>query len=76
MSKRDKVLTALGGVLGAAAYLILVFGFHYWLHIDPKDTPRFLLGLALSAALGCMGGLATRPFSDDGWALVRNSLLH
>lgn len=76
MSKRDKILIALGGLLGAGIYVLLAFWSNHWLHTDPLALPRLLLGLALACALGCMAGLATRPFADDGFVLVRNSLLH
>ena len=76
MSKRDKVFIALGGLLGAGIYLFFEFWLNYWLHIDYAALPRLILGLVLAAALGCMAGLATRPFADDGFSLLRNSLLH
>jgi len=76
MSKRDKIFIVLGGLLGAGIYLFLEFWFNYWLHIDYAALPRMILGLVLSAALGCMAGLATRPFADDGLSLLRNSILH
>ena len=76
MSKRDKVFIALGGLLGAGIYLFFEFWLNYWLHIEYAALPRLMMGLLLSAALGCMAGLATRPFADDGLSLVRNSVLH
>ena len=76
MSKRDKIFIALGGLLGAGIYLFFEFWLNYWLHIEYAALPRLMLGLALAAALGCMAGLATRPFADDGFLLIRNSLLH
>ena len=76
MRKRDKVMIALGGLLGGGIYLMLEFWLNYWLHIEYAAVPRLLLGLVLATALGCMGGFATHPFADDGLVLVRNSLLH
>ncbi len=76
MSRRDKIYIALGGLLGAGIYLFVVLWFDYWLHIETSATGRLILGMALAAALGCMAGLATRPFADDGFDLVRNSVLH
>lgn len=76
MTKRDKILTALGGGLGGGLYLLLVVWLKNWFHADAPETAWVLLGLALSIALGCMAGLATRPFADDGMALVRESVLH
>lgn len=76
MRKRDKVFTVLGGLLGAGLYLFFIVWLHNWFHADAPSLSMISLGLLLSAALGCMGGLATRPFADDGFSLVRNSLLH
>ena len=76
MSKRDKIFIALGGLLGAGFYLFLTYWFDYWLHVGVDGLPRLVLGFVLSAALGCMAGLATRPFADDGVSLLRNSILH
>ena len=76
MSKRVKIFTVLGGLLGAGFYLFLRFWFDYWLHIVQNDLPRLILGLILSAALGCMAGLSTHPFADDGRSLLRESLVH
>ena len=76
MSKRDKIMIALGGLLGCGIYLFLEFWSNYWVHIEYSAFPQLLLGAFLALALGCMAGLATRPFADDGKELVRNSLLH
>ena len=76
MSKRDKIMTALGGLLGAGIYLFFIVWLNNFFHADPPDYPMLVLGTLLSLALGCMAGLATRPFADDGKELVRNSLLH
>ena len=76
MSKRVKIMVALGGLLGAGIYLFLEFCFNYWLHIEYADLLRLLLGALFALGLGCMAGLATQPFADDGAVLVRNSLLH
>jgi len=76
MTKRDKILIALGGLLGAGVYLFFTSWTTGWLHTESLPLGRLLLGFALSVALGCMAGLATRPFADDGFVLVRNSLLH
>jgi hypothetical protein len=75
MTKRDKVSTALGGLLGAGIYLFFIVWLNDFFHADRPDTPMLLLGTGLSLALGCMAGLATRPFADDGFTLIRNSLL-
>ena len=76
MSKRDKIMIALGGLLGGGLYLFFVVWLNEWLHTQPFPLFRILLGLAFSIALGGMAGLATYPFADDGYLLVRNSLLH
>lgn len=76
MTRRDKILTALGGGLGGGLYLLFVVWLENWFHADASGSTRFLLGLALSIALGCMTGLATQPFADDGIALVRKSVIH
>lgn len=76
MSRRDKIFIALGGLLGAGIYLFLQFWLNYWLHILPDSLPRLIAGFVLSAALGCMAGLATHPFADDGRSLLRESILH
>lgn len=76
MSKRDKIFIALGGLLGTGIYLFFRFWLNYWLHFDGSTLPRLFPGTVLAAALGCMAGLSTRPFADDGAVLVRNSLLH
>lgn len=76
MRKRDKIIIALGGLLGGGLYLFFVIWWNEWLHADPPQPLRILLGLGFSIALGGMTGLATRPFADDGFVLVRNSLLH
>jgi hypothetical protein len=76
MTKRDILFTALGGLLGAGVYLFFISWTNSWLHTQPLPWGRLLLGLTLSTALGCMAGLATRPFADDGVTLIRNSLLH
>ena len=76
MTKRDKVFIALGGLLGTGLYLFFEFWLNYWLHFDGAALPRLLPGAFLAAALGCMAGLATRPFADDGLSLLRNSVLH
>ena len=76
MRKRDRILTALGGVLGCAVYLMVV---HLWgngVELGSAPVPADLTGLALAAGLGCMAGLATRPFADDGATLVRQSVGH
>ena len=76
MSKRVKIFTALGGLLGAGIYLFFEFWRNYWLHIDSSKLPHLILGTILSAALGCMAGLSTHPFADDSRSLLRESLLH
>ena len=76
MRKRDKVMIALGGLLGGGIYLFFIVWLNNFFHADGPGVPMILLGLFLSVALGCMGGLATHPFADDGLVLVRNSLLH
>ena len=76
MSRRDKIMTALGGLLGGGLYLFFVVWLNNFFHADPPALPLILWGTALSIGLGCMAGLATRPFADDGTALVRESLLH
>ena len=76
MNRRYQIFIALGGLLGAGIYLFLSFWLNYWLHIEYSDLPRLITGTVLSAALGCMAGLATYPFADDGLLLLRNSLLH
>lgn len=76
MRKRDKVMIALGGLLGGGIYLFFIVWLNNFFHADGPQPPMILLGLSLSVALGCMAGLATRPFADDGQELVRNSLLH
>ena len=76
MSKRVNIFTALGGLSGAGLYLVLRFWFDSWLHLIQNDLPRLILGLVLSAALGCMAGVSTHPFADDGRSLLRESLLH
>ena len=76
MNRRYQIFIALGGLLGAGIYLFFEFWLNYWLHIEYSALPRLLLGLALSASLGCMAGLATYPFADDGLSLLRNSVLH
>lgn len=76
MSRRDKIFIALGGLLGSGIYLFLRFWFSYWLHITPDGLLRPILGFVLSAILGCMAGLATHPFADDGHSLLRESVLH
>ena len=73
MSKRVKIMVALGGLLGAGIYLFLESWFN---HIEYTDLFRLLPGTLLALGLGCMAGLATQPFADDGAVLVRNSLLH
>ena len=76
MRPRDKVMIALGGLLGGGIYLLFIVWLNNFFHADGPGLPMILLGLSLSVALGCMGGLATHPFADDGLVLVRNSLLH
>ena len=76
MTKRERILIALGGLLGMGLYLLFVDWSQLWLHIESYAMPRLALGLMLSCALGCLTGLATRPFAEDGAILVRNSLLH
>lgn len=76
MNKRDKVFIALGGLLGIGIYLFFQFWLNYWLHFDGSALSRLISGALLAAALGCMAGLATRPFADDGLSLLRNSVIH
>lgn len=76
MRKRDKIMVALGGLLGGGIYLFFIVWLNNFFHANGPELPMILLGLSLSVALGCMAGLATRPFADDGWILVRDSLLH
>ena len=76
MSKRDKIFIALGGLLGAGIYLFFEFWLNYWLHFDGAALSKLIPGALLAAALGCMSGLATRPFADDGLSLLRNSVIH
>ena len=74
MSKRVRIFIALGGLLGIGIYLFLQGWFH--LHSLPNELSRLILGIVLSAALGCMAGLSTHPFADDGRSLLRESILH
>lgn len=76
MTTRDKLFTVLGGLLGAGIYLFFLSWTNTWLHTEALPWGKLLLGAVLATALGCMAGLATRPFADDGAVLVRNSLLH
>ena len=76
MTRRDKIFIALGAVLGAGLYLFFELWLNNWLHIASASVPRVGLGLVFSAGLGCMAGLATHPFADDGLALIRNSVAH
>lgn len=76
MSKRVKICTVLGALLGMGLYLFCIAWLNNFFHADRPGSSTFLLGVLLSAALGCMAGLATRPFADDGRELVRESLLH
>lgn len=76
MSKRDKIFIALGGLLGTGIYLFFRFWLNYWLHFDGAALSSLLPGALLAAALGCMAGLSTRPFADDGLSLLRNSVIH
>ena len=76
MTTRDKLFIALGGLLGAGIYLFFLSWTNAWLHTESLPWGKLLLGAVLATALGCMAGLATRPFADDGAELVRNSLLH
>ena len=76
MTGRDKALSGLGGLLGCGIYWLFVVRLGNWFHADPPGTGVILLGLCLSVALGCMAGLATRPFADEGGTLVRESVFH
>ena len=76
MTRRDKIFIALGGLLGGGFYLFFIVWLNNFFHADGPAAAGMFLGVGLSMALGCMAGLATRPFADDGLALVRNSILH
>lgn len=76
MSKRDKIMTALGGLIGAGLYLVMVVWLSSLFYAHPPEWPAMFPGVVLAAALGCMAGLATRPFADEGRVLVRDSVLH
>lgn len=78
MSRRDKIFIALGGLLGAGLYLFFAVwlrSFGYPASTDP-ELGRLLTGTVPAIALGCMAGLATRPFADEGPVLLRQSLVH
>ena len=79
-----------GGLLGAAGYLLLSFvtqpgalfggslelDFTFCFNAQVPEALGAALGLLLWAAFGAEIGLATLPFADDGPALVRRTLVH
>ena len=88
--KKARNRAVIGGLLGAAGYLLLSFvtqpgaffggpftlDFTFCFNSRVPEALGAALGIALWFAFGAEIGLATLPFADGGAALVRRTLLH